>query len=484
MRVVFVLIDGARHDVLRELLARGELPHLARHVIEPGGLTVGTSVYPSTTGVAYLPFLYGLFPGTAGIPGIRWLDRSEAAGDWRAQWRAARSYCGPQAPWINRDVRVGRSVFELVPESLAICTPLTNGLAPGAHLIPFRRALLGAIAHYAGTYAALDAAVADAWVAVARRSWRFLFVVFPGPDGMTHLYEPRHPKVLETYRAIDRALGRFMTAMGSERPALFVAADHGASAMPEHSDVALHLESWGVPTLRHPMHVWRRDARAAVMVSGNAGVQVYFDPRSGRATPLTEAQMPADILDRLLALPAVRAAAWRHDDGGVIAWAGGVRARLEEREQGGRIRYTPLNGDPLDLGGPCELDDRDMLARSRATSLPDAPRQLLQLFRTPRAGDVALAARVSTDFRGPWEIPEHKSGHGSLIPEHMEVPIAASVPLPDAPVRTVDLMPAMLEVLGVAIPEGLDGVPFSRLRDVSVANGGKSGVVGAAPIGR
>src|SRR5437879_9539836 len=67
-RVVFVLIDGARHDVLRALLAQGDLPNLARWVIEPGGLTVGTTVFPSTTGVAYIPFLFGRYPGTANVP--------------------------------------------------------------------------------------------------------------------------------------------------------------------------------------------------------------------------------------------------------------------------------------------------------------------------------------------------------------------------------------------------------------------------------
>jgi hypothetical protein len=219
------------------------------------------------------------------------------------------------------------------------------------------------------------------------------------------------------------------------------------------------------------------------MVSGNAGVQVYFDPRSGRAAPLTDTELPRAVLDRLLALPAVRAAAWRGSTAGdVIVWAAGTRARLQDR--GGAVRYEPLDGDPLALGGAVELPDREMLMRSRATGLPDAPRQLLQLFRSARAGDVALAARLGTDFRGPWEIPEHKSGHGSLIPDHMEVPIAASVPLPETPIRTVDLMPAMLELLGVPVPDGLDGVPFSQLRAVATANGARGGVVGAAPVAR
>ena len=184
------------------------------------------------------------------------------------------------------------------------------------------------------------------------------------------------------------------------------------------------------------MHVWRRGARAAVMVSGNAGVQVYFDPRSGRAAPLTEDDLPHDLVDRLVALPAVRAAAYRDGRGGVIVRAGEDRARV--RDEDGLVHYEPLHGDPLGLGGVLRLEDREMLQRSRGTDTPDAPRQLLQVFRSARAGDVALAARLGSDFRGPWEIPEHKAGHGSVIADHAEVPILASVPLPEAPLRTVE----------------------------------------------
>ena len=86
-RAVLVLIDGARCDVLRELLGRGDLPNLSRWVIERGGLTTGTTVFPSTTGVAYIPFLFGRYPGSVGIPGIRWLDRAGAARGNRARRR-------------------------------------------------------------------------------------------------------------------------------------------------------------------------------------------------------------------------------------------------------------------------------------------------------------------------------------------------------------------------------------------------------------
>ena len=464
-RAVLVLIDGARVDVLRELLERGDLPNLSRWVIERGGFTTGTTVFPSTTGVAYIPFLFGRYPGSVGIPGIRWLDRRGAAGGWREQWLAARSYCGVQGGWLNRDIAPAPSLFDLVPDSIAICTPLTRGLRPGANRLTFRRAALGAAAHYVGTYPVLDRAVARAWLDAAAEPWRFLFVVFPGVDGISHLKDPFHPAVLESYRLVDRALGAFVARVRKQGdlPAFFVVSDHGMTAMREHADPAVLLEGDGVRTLRHPVHVWRRKARVATMVSGNASVQLYFDPRSGRGQPLTESTIPASLLDRLLALPAVRLAAWRADAGGVVVRTQQGMARLTETP--GVICYQPDSGDPLGLGGYLELDDRDLLSRTRETDMPDAPRQLLQLFQTSRAGDLVLAATPGADFRGPWEIPEHMAGHGSIIVEHMEVPIAASVAIPDAPLRTVDLMPTILERLDVPVPSGvvLDGVPFSKI---------------------
>ncbi|HEX4601802.1 MAG TPA: alkaline phosphatase family protein [Gemmatimonadales bacterium] len=468
--MVCILVDGARPDVVRDLLERGDLPHLARSVIEPGGITVGTTVFPSTTGVAYIPLLFGRYPGSANIPGIRWLDRAGVDGGVRGRWRAARSYCSPQAGWINRDIVAGPSLFDLVPQSLAICTPITRGLARGAHLMPVRRALLGAAAHYLGTYAALDRAVAETWLAAAARAWRFLFVVFPGPDGLTHLHHPTHARVLEAYRQIDRTLGEFVRRVRQhgESPTIFVVADHGASVVHTHRDIALELEGWGVPTIRHPMHVWRRRPRAAVMVSGNGCAHVYFLTRSNAHGPPPGGSAPSDLIARLLLLPGVALGAYRDGGPGVIAARGHLRARLVEDAAG--VTYEPLVGDPLGLGDtPLTLDDREMLERSRATPFPDAPRQLLQLLASERSGDVVLAAEPGVDLRGPWELPEHRSGHGSLTPAHMMVPVAASVPLPDAALRTVDLMPTMVEALGAAVPAGLDGVPFSRLATLTGA---------------
>src|SRR3989441_2612289 len=238
---------------------------------------------------------------------------------------------------------------------------------------------------YTTLFRSLDRAVADAWVAAAEKRWRFLFVVFPGPDGLSHLLDPCHPRVLEAYRRIDRALGQFVARArtGGELPTLFVAADHGASAVREHCDIALALEAWGVPTLRHPWHVWRRGAQAAVMVSGNGCAHVYFRPRGGPPTPRSGAAVPSDLVEQLLGLPAVQLGAWREGDGDVVVASGLQRAGVGVDADG--VHYEPLLGDPLGLGpARISLDDRELLARSRHTAFPDAPRQLVQLFSSAR----------------------------------------------------------------------------------------------------
>ena len=68
--LVVLMADGARPDTLRAALDAGTLPALERLRAE-GGLHTVSSVFPSVTGPAYTPFLTGLYPGTAGIPGIR-----------------------------------------------------------------------------------------------------------------------------------------------------------------------------------------------------------------------------------------------------------------------------------------------------------------------------------------------------------------------------------------------------------------------------
>ena len=78
MTLVILVADGARADALHAAMDTGQLPALAQLRSEGSAHTV-TSVFPSVTGPAYTPFLMGLHPGRAGVPGIRWWDRARTA---------------------------------------------------------------------------------------------------------------------------------------------------------------------------------------------------------------------------------------------------------------------------------------------------------------------------------------------------------------------------------------------------------------------
>src|SRR5215510_4589960 len=114
-RAFFFLLDGARVDVFHDLLARGELPNVSRYLSEPGIVGQATSVFPTVTGVAYIPFVTGRFPGPANIPGIRWFDR-EKYGRTLFSVSRFRNYNGWGSYLMDRDLAPEtRTLFELLP---------------------------------------------------------------------------------------------------------------------------------------------------------------------------------------------------------------------------------------------------------------------------------------------------------------------------------------------------------------------------------
>src|SRR5215212_11384752 len=148
-RCLLLLVDGLRPDVAEARLEAGDLPSLAA-MVEHGGRTRAVTVFPSTTSVAYLPFLTGCAPGRCNIPSIRWLDRTRYGGGWWRDRAAVRSYCGYQAPMLDSDINPAvQTIFELVPESVGIFTPVARGLDRSRDPSCLERKIWGSVAHVA-----------------------------------------------------------------------------------------------------------------------------------------------------------------------------------------------------------------------------------------------------------------------------------------------------------------------------------------------
>jgi hypothetical protein len=200
------------------------------------------------------------------------------------------------------------------------------------------------------------------------------------------------------------------------------------------------------------------------MVAGNGSAMVYARPGIPRQERWPLARLRASGAlgpghDLIAALTAERAVAFvaAEERPGVVRLNGGRSGEAEIRREDDRVRYQPKRGDPLELGGPLLLSEGEWLERTWDARFPDACVQLLDQFRASRTGDLVVVAKEGYDFRDRFEVPEHRSGHGSLTRAHMQIPVWTSVPGPAGPVRSVDLFPAMLEWLGEPVPAGIDG---------------------------
>ncbi len=476
-RATIFVLDGASPEVFAYLVDRGDLPNVSRHLLEPGGQPSATTVFPSTTGVAYLPFLTGCYPGTCNVPGIRWLDRARYEGHWWRDRAHLRSYCGPQASLLNSDLSdTIPTLFDLEPDSVALCSPFTRGVDRGRDHVRFARLLFAGFAHFTGAYGIVDRSVGHSLRQVARERHQLVFAVFPGVDGITHFFDPWHPIVLDMYRQFDHVVGQYVARGGFDGDHLAViVSDHGASRVDTHTDLSIALEEIGIPVLRHPF-LLRSNPKAAVMVSGNGSAQVYFQPgvpREARWSPeeIESGEVPGlppGIVGYLTSLEGVALVAGT-EGSDIVVYSREGRARLAE--VGDDVRYAPETADVLGVSqGSRTRTDRQWLDVTYRGPFPDSLRQLLQVFRSHRAGDLVVASALGADLRKEWEIPEHRSGHGSLIAEHMRCLLVSNRTL-RSPVRTVDVFPLVLEHLGRAVPREIDGVsPIpAQTRELEVA---------------
>jgi len=442
-RTALLLVDGARYDVLSGLIAGGKLPHLGRlH------LRRAVTVFPSTTGPAYLPFLTGHFPGTLNIPGIRWLSKETLA---RSLFHphARRSYMGHEAIFFDRDIPTS-TLFQYFHKPWAVFSLITKGLPRRGNRTRWSRRLVYPYSHFLHDWRPLDRIFARKLVQWANSDSDFLFAVFPSVDGFSHLYYPAHPKVLESYRNFDRALGAMSEALRRrkelEETLILVVSDHGLTPTHTHIDLARLLHE-KFRCLYYPL-VFKPGASSAEMVSGNGMSHIYIKNGTWKGRAFWEDICGLRVVEDLLALDGIDFLACQDRAGAIIVLGRKGRARILSEDH--VLRYEFEGKDPLSVGKSGAFSPREILEYTYEGNHPDAPLQLLQLFLAERTGDIVVSARPGYDLRARWEFPEHHATHGALVREQMVVPVLSNAPLPPEPLRTVDLFPWILRLTGKA----------------------------------
>lgn len=462
-KCVIFLADGARLDVFAFLFGRGELENIQKEVVSPGKFLKGVTVFPSTTGPAYTPYLLGRFPGRCNLPGIRWFDRNRYEEN-PFSLRGFRSYAGPEGPLMNGDIESPTpTLFGMVPGSVSILNEMTKGISPTSANMPGRalRYFLFLKNHFTDDSAGVEEFVGRTLLNSLEKAPPLVFCVFPAIDSYSHRYHPFHEKVIESYRRLDSYVGQVAEKLrqrGELDDTLFIiGSDHGLTPTHSHFDSLGFLRRRGLRPLYHT-NVFRHlfDADSSVMVSGNSMAHYYFKNVDGWKRPTFHTDI-ADIVDELADRAEIDVVCARAEGGEVVIKnsRGQASAGFDEN---GRVFYRSVEGNPLGFGFPQEsVDQRESFELSANSDYPDALIQILQLFESPRTGDVVISAKPGYDLRASNETPEHRGSHGSLHRDHMFVPLLVSRPTRLSRARTADVFPTILRHLGLEVPGGIDG---------------------------
>jgi hypothetical protein len=460
-----IIADGVRPDALARFIDGGHLPALAA-IREEGQLSTVTSAFPSVTGPAYAPFLMGRYPGSVGLPGLRWFDRTRRVAKLTGH---ARSYVGADMRFVDRDIdRASPTIFELVKPSIGALSVIGRGLRRRERIGQSPAFIARAAAtHFRGNvrgWLAIDRLVGEeAALRLRKQRARFAFIALTGIDKTSHSQGHDAPLVGDAMRIVDDTVAQIRSDAVRDgrwnKMHLWVGSDHGHSPVREHEDLVGLLSEWGYSTLAHPW-AFNDSADIAVMVSGNAMTHLYLNlDQVARPWWPTLGERWNDLAERLLTRESVDL---------MILPSSGSSCEIRARGRGSatlkwaesRYSYGLNTGDPLGIGEQTSLDADAAYDVTIESDYPDAIVQIAHLVASPRSGDIILSAARDWDYRARYEPIPHVSSHGALHREHMLVPLLLNRPPVGVPRRTVDVMPSALTALGITVPKTLDGVSF------------------------
>ncbi len=452
--VIVLVADGLTPEALETAIRSGDVPELAA-LRDVSGLNVVTTVFPSVTGVAYIPMLTGQHPSDAGIPGLRWYDRAR-----RLPWLIgrSRSYVGTQLRRMNDDLAPSTTtLFERVRGSaLGSSAMVTRGLPPRARLdrgIGYTARVVHA--HVTGgvtRWAALEEELAGELVRRVRREKpRFVFAAFTTGDKATHAEGPHSRAARDSLKLVDHvaaSIRRDAERDGRWRSMqLWVVSDHGHSAVRQHFDLAGELRKLGVKVRAHPWTLPDR-SEVAVMVSGNSMAHLYVGLEATSRQPWPAlASVWAPRIGELLSHPAIDLVATMSGPSTVEVRRGNACAEITMTPKG--LSYRTTGGNPLGAESFEDLCDDAAYESLIGTEYPDGVAQLARLVLAARSGDVVVSASPGWDLRKRYEPIDHVSSHGALHAAHMLVPLVGNRHLDEAPRRTADLYRVVTNALGL-----------------------------------
>ena len=467
--VVIFFVDGLDRTRLHELIDDGKLPNIQNLFVE-GGVAVehAVSSLPSVTYPNSSTMLTGLHPGHHGILGNAWFDRSTLeSSDYTSLWTYRK---------VNEDL-ASPTLYSLLDDELTIS--VQNHTRRDASVV-VENSLGFQAAYGLGWYSNANCRVAACFeevIRVANRKQRWpvaTLLYFPGVDEIGHRRGVGSRQYEQAVLDMDRCLGWIADIIDdaglADSTYLVLVSDHGMA--PCDPDKTFELVKWLTTARQMRLQSAKMDDCDAVVIV-DAGRVANIHLRGERGWHVRPE--PAEVLDwintepRLHELQSVALVTLRDTTDRVRALSSNGSVVIGRRLAKGKREYRVFEyvEDPFRGSGIASYvaegwrTSEQWLAATVSGEMPDVIPQLVELFDSPRTGDVVVFAEQGWAFeRG------NRSGHGSCLARDMRIPmyfaghdLPAGKIIPHA--RLVDLMPTILGLLGKA----------DRLDDISPIDG-------------
>ncbi len=474
--VVLISVDGLNTATLDAMLAAGELPAIQRLIDEGVRVETAVSGYPTITYAQFTSIQTGLYAGHHGILGNKWFDRHQLR---------YRSY-GTMFTYrdVNDDFRAP-TLYERLSDRVTM--NIQNAVFRGVTRTIDNWARAG-IRWFFGLLLDVDRLMPSRFevvrdVANQIGQWPVLIHAYhPAVDEIGHRHGPRSEQYRRAIRNVDRQVARIReaieTAGMTERTCVVFLSDHGFEAVDHHFDIPrwLRRERGLRVTDRALENEWfeqrfRHFSRfdAVVINGGNRRAAIHLPGPDGwfqRPTPQAIQSLlhpdPATGRPGLIQHPGVELVARPIDLDGdervieLLSRTGRSRIRRRWHDDTKVYRYDRIDHDALGdwTTGPLETviaegwhDGDTWLKATIDSPYPDLMVRMVEMFDSPRAGDIVLFAEDGWDFGS-----RNRGGHGSITRSDMVIPmifvgpgIPAGETIPYA--RLVDIAPTLLHLL-------------------------------------
>jgi len=484
--VIIISPDGMDHVRFNELLAAGRLPHIKSVFVDGGvGVEYAFDNLPTVTYANYSSLVTGRFPGHHDIMSNLWFDR-----------RTLRTYDYMTLATyrtVNDHLSVP-TLYDILGDhfTVNIQCHTQRGVT---HSIDNSRTF--AWAWILGRYTLADNHVVDSFDDVVQASnqtgrWpSVIMTYYPGVDEVGHRYGPDSAQYEAALENIDRVVALMTDAVErvglSECTSYVLVTDHGMP--PVAGDRHLDMRQWlrrqrGLTILNAPLrsgadandYLERLEEIGAydafVSIGADRCAAIHLRGKRGWSCPPQQEEVDAFVVaaPALYELPAVDCVLTRAGRDRVKVWSSRGSVIVERQGRADHTRYrliqhqeAPLGYDAHDEALGKFIDagwhsSREWLQATARTRHPDFVPQAVEMFDSPRTGDVMIFAAEGWDFSTGL-----KGGHGSCLARDMRIVMYFAGPgLPKGAAikyaRLVDLTPTIVGLLDEAAR--LEQVPF------------------------